>query len=191
VNSHRYPVFVFVLSLAACMGESSASSSSEAAPATPADQAASAASGDSARCPLRAADLDKLTPYRWKLAQYKADQSYIPSVGKVRIDYCELIGTDEKGSARAGVMVNIATGANADAFAKHWQAACAGSLMPEARGKVQPLPGVAGGQQCVTANGSSSSYWVELPGRTIQIEPLTEGPELVKILPQLLAAVAR
>ena len=188
MNSHRYLVFVFGLSLAACMGESSASSSSEAALAKPPAQAAS---GDSARCPLRAADLDKLTPYRWKLAQYKADQSYIPSVGKVRIDYCELIGTDEKGSARAGVMVNIATGANADAFAKHWHAACADSLMPEARGKVQPLPGVAGGQQCVTANGSSSSYWVELPGRTIQIEPLTEGPELVKILPQLLAAVAR
>jgi hypothetical protein len=27
---------------------------------------------------------------------------------------------DEKGSARTGVMVNIARGANADAFAKHW-----------------------------------------------------------------------
>ena len=190
MNSQRYLMFAFVLFLAACMGETLAESASGAAP-EPADQAAKAASGDSAKCPLRAADLDKLTPYRWKLAQYRADQSFIPSVGKVRVDYCELIGSDEKGSARASVMVNVATGANADAFAKHWHAACVGSLMPDARGKVQPVAGVTGGQQCVTANGSSSVYWVELPGRTIQIEPMTEGAEWAKLLPLLLAAVAR
>jgi hypothetical protein len=89
------------------------------------------------------------------------------------------------------VVVSIARGANAEAFAKHWHAACAGSLMPEARGKVQALPGVTGGQQCVTAKGSSSFQWVELAGRTIQIEPATDDAEWAKILPQLLAAAAR
>jgi hypothetical protein len=191
VNSQRCLMLALVLSLTACKGESPASSSSRAASAMAADQVASPASGDSGRCPLRAADLDKLTPYRWKFAQYQADRRYIPSGGSVRIDFCELIGMDEKGSARAGVMVNIARGANAEAFAKHWHAACAGSLMPEARGKVQPIPGVPGGQQCVTAKGSSSSYWIELSGRTIQIEPLTESAEWEKIFPQLLAAAAQ
>lgn len=184
-------MLALVLSLTACKSESPASSSSEAALAMPADQAAGQASGDSGKCPLRPADLDKLTPYRWKVAQYQADRGFIPSVGKVRIDFCELIGMDDKGQMHTGVMVNIARGANAEAFAKHWHAACAGSIMPEARGKVQPVAGVPGGQQCVTANGSSSVYWIESPGRTIQIEPLTEGAPWEKILPQLLAAVAR
>ena len=183
MNAQRYLGCAFVLSLT--IGGLSVGSAPSAAPA---DQATA---GDSAKCPLRAADLDKLTPYRWKFAQYKADQGYIPSGSTVRIDFCELIGSDAKGTAKAGVMVNIATGAHAAAFAKHWHATCAGSLMPEARGKVQPLPGVTGGHQCVTANGTSSSYWVELPGRTIQIEPLTEGAEWAKLLPQLLAAAAR
>ena len=147
-------------------------------------------SGDSDKCPVKAADVEKLTSYRWKIAQYQADRVYIPS-GSIRIDYCELIGSDGKGQIRMGVMVNIARGANAEAFAQHWHAACAGSLMPDARGKVQPVAGVPGGQQCVPANGSSSSYWIELPGRTIQIEPMTESADWAKILPQLLAAAAR
>ena len=154
-------------------------------------QVAKPASGDVDKCPVRPADLDNLTSYRWKVAQYQADRGFIPSGSTVRIDYCELIGSDAKGQMRSAVMVNIARGANAEAFAKHWHAACAGSLMPEARGKVQPLAGVTGGQQCVTANGSSSAYWIELPGRTIQIEPLTEDADWAKLLPKLLAAAAR
>jgi hypothetical protein len=72
---------------------------------------------------------------------------------------------------RAGVMVNIATGANAEAFAKHWRAVCANSIMPDARGKVQTVPGVPGGQQCVTAKGSSKllldrGAGPDHPGRT-------------------------
>ena len=191
MNLPRCLMLVVVLSLTACTGESPASSLSESASAKPADQGASQAGGDSGKCPLRAADLDKLTSYRWKVAQYQADRGFIPSVGKVRIDFCELIGMDDKGQMRSGVMVNIAGGANAEAFAKHWHAACAGSLMPEARGKVQPVPGVPGGKQCVTANGSSSVYWLESAGRTIQIEALTEDAAWAKIFPQLLAAVAR
>jgi len=74
-------MLALVLSLTACKGESPASSSSEAASAMPADQVASPASGDSGKCPLRAADLDKLTPYRWKFAQYQADRGFIPSGG--------------------------------------------------------------------------------------------------------------
>ena len=153
-------------------------------------EAASLGAGDSANCPLRAADLDKLTTYRWRVAQYKAEQAFIPN-GSIRIDYCELIGKDDKGSMRTGVMVNIARGANAEAFAKHWHAACAVSLMQEARGKVQPLPGVPGGHQCVTANGKPSTYWIESPGRTIQVEPETEDAVWAQILPQVLAAAAK
>lgn len=165
-------------------------SSSAAASALPSDQVASQASSDAGKCPLRAADLDKLTPYRWQFGQYKADRGFIPD-GSIRIDFCELIGRDDKGSMRAGVMVNIATGANAEAFAKHWRAVCANSIMPDARGKVQTVPGVPGGQQCVTAKGSSSYYWIEAPGRTIQVEPENEDAAWAKILPQLLAAAAR
>lgn len=190
-NSQRCLMLVLVVSLTACRGESPASSSAAAASGVPAGQVASPAGGDGDKCPLRAEDLDRLTAYRWQLAQYQTDRGFIPSGSSVRIDFCELIGKDEKGSARTGVMVNIARGANAEAFARHWHAACADSLMPEARGKVQPVPGVPGGQQCVTANGSSSSYWIELPGRTIQILPLTDGAEWAKILPQLLAAAAK
>lgn len=188
MNSQRCLMLALVLSLTACKGESPASSSFEAASSAPADQAASAASGDSGKCPLRASDLDKLTQYRWKFAQYQTDRTFFSSA---RIDFCELIGMDDKGQMRAGVMVNIATGANAEVFAKHWHSACADSIMPEARGKVQPVAGVRGGQQCVTANGGSSVYWIELPGRTIQIEPLTEDVAWAKIFPQLLAAAAK
>jgi hypothetical protein len=50
---------------------------------------------------------------------------------------------------------------------------------------------VTGGFQCVTANGSSSVYWIESPGRTIQVEPENEAVAWPKIFPQLLAAAAR
>jgi hypothetical protein len=190
VNSPSRVMLALVLSLTAGKGESFASSSFEATFAVPADQVSSPANGDTARCPLGPADLDKLTPYRWQVAQYKADRGYIPNA-TIRIDYCELIGRDDKGTMRTGVMVNIAKGANADAFAKHWRAVCSGSIMPDARGKVQAVPGVAGGYQCVTAKGSSSAYWIESPGRTVQIEPEDVDPAWAKILPQLLAAVAR
>ena len=178
VNAQRCLMLALVLSLAA-VGS-----------AMPANQVASPAGGDSNKCPLRAADLDKLTPYRWQFAQYKADRVFIPN-GSIRIDFCELIGSDDKGRMSAGVMVNVASGANAEAFAKHWRAACADSIQREARGKVQPVPGVPGGQQCVTANGSSSVYWIESPGRTIQVEPENEDAAWAKIFPQLLAAVAK
>ena len=182
-------ILALVLSLAACTGESPASSSA-AASTVPAPQVASPASGDAGKCPLRAADLDKLTPYRWKVAQYKADQWFMPSNGTIRVDLCELIGSDDKGM-RTGVMLNIARGANAEAFGKHWHAVCAESMVPEMRGKVQPIPGVPGGQQCVTAKGSASYYWIESPKHTVQVEAENEDAALAKIFPQLLAAVAR
>jgi hypothetical protein len=190
MNSQRRLMLALVLSLTACNRESLASSSSEAASAMRADQGASTASDDSGKCPLRAAELDKLTPHRWKFAKYQADQTFA-LYGSIPIDVCQLTGMDDKGQMRAGVMVNIARGANAEAFAKYWHAVCADSLMPEARGKVQPVPGVPGGQQCVTANGSSSNYWIESPGRTIHVEPVDEEVAWTKIFPQLLAAAAR
>jgi hypothetical protein len=183
-------MLALLVSLTACNGKSPASSSSEAASAMPAAQVASQASGDSGKCPLRAADLDKLTPYRWQLAQYQADRVFVPN-GSIRIDFCELIGMDDKGGMRTGVMVNIARGANADAFAKHWHAVCADSIKSEARGKVQPVSGVPGGQQCVTANGSSSLYWIESTEQTIQVEPENEDAAWAEIFPQLLAAAAQ
>jgi hypothetical protein len=188
VNLQRRLIFALVLFLIACRSESPASSSAEAAMA--AGQAGSAGSGDTGKCPLRAADLDKLTTYRWKVAQYQTGRTFA-TLGSVRIDFCELIGSDEKGKMRTGVMVNIGRGTDATAFAKHWHDACADSLMPEARGKVQPVPGVTGGQQCVTATGSSSFYWLESTAQTIQIQPLDDDPSWAKILPELLAAVAR
>jgi len=189
VNSQRCLMLALLLPLIACDGEP-ASSSSGAASATPADQVARPASGDSDKCPLRAADLDKLTPYRWKFAQYESNRTFA-LYGSIPIDVCQLTGMDDKGQMRAGVMVNIGRGANAEAFAKYWHAVCAGSIMPEARGKVQPVPGVPGGQQCVIANGSSSNYWIESPGRTIHVEPVDEEVAWAKIFPQLLAAASR
>ena len=190
MNLQRRLMLALVLSLTAGRGELPASSSSVAAIAKPADQVASPGNGASDKCPLPAADLDKLTPYRWKVAQYQADRVFIPSV-TIRIDFCELIGTDDKGLMRTGVMVNIARGAYAGAFAKHWHAVCAESLMPEARGKVQPLPGVPGGQQCVTANGTSSASWIESSAHTIHIELENEDAAVKQIFPQLLAAAAQ
>lgn len=190
MNAARCLVLAPVLLATACTGESTASSSPAKAIAAPATQTAKQVSADNGKCPLRAADVDKLTPYRWYVAQHKADQVFIPN-GAIRVDMCELIGKDDKGLMRTGVMVQIATGAQADAFAKHWHAACADSIMLDARGKVQPLPGVPGGQQCVTANGSSSNYWIEAPGRTIQLEVETEDAAVLKVLPQLVAAAAR
>lgn len=190
VNSQHRLMLVLALSLSACTDAAPASSSAEAAAPMPSEQAASQAGGDGGNCPLRGADLDKLTPYRWQVAQYKADRTFIPN-GSIRIDFCELIGRDDTGTMRTGVMVNIATGAHAEAFAKHWHDVCADSILRDARGTVQPVPGVPGGQQCVTANGSSSQYWIEAPGRTIQIEPEDEDPAWPRILPQVLAAAAR
>ena len=189
MNSQRCLMLALVLSLTAFRGESFASSSPAAASMTPADQVARPASSDADKCPLRAADLDKLTPYRWQFGQYKTDRVFVPN-GSIRIDYCELIGMDQ-GRMRTGVMVNVATGAHAEAFAKHWRAACADSIQADARGKVQPVPGVPGGQQCVTASGGSSHYWIESPGRTIQVEAENTDAALTKIVPQLLAAAAR
>ena len=156
----------------------------------PTVEQAAAAGGDAARCPLRGADLDALTPHRWKVAQYRADQR-LPFDGSIRIDMCELVGIDAKGQMQTGVLVYVATGAQAEAFARHWHAACAGSLVPDARGTVRPVPGVPGGQRCVTANGSASVYWLESPGRTVQIEPLDDDVRWASILPKLVAAAAR
>lgn len=153
----------------------------------PAEQAAG---GDSDKCPVRAADLDKLTQYRWQVGQYKANLGFIPN-GTIRIDMCELIGKDDKGKMQAGVMVNIARGAHAAAFAKHWRDACSGSIMPESRGKVQPMAGVPGGQQCVTASGTSSFYWIESPSQTIQVEGEDDVVPWAQILPKLMAAIPR
>jgi hypothetical protein len=60
--------------------------------------------------------------------------------------------------------------------------------MPEARGTVQPVPGVPGGQRCVTASGGASVYWLESAGRTIQIEPGNDAVAWGEIFPRLLAA---
>jgi hypothetical protein len=186
VNSPGSLMLALVLSLAAGTARPPATSAPAAA-LTAAGQVAGPAGVDAAKCPVPAAELDKLTPYRWHVAQYKADRGFIPD-GTIRIDYCELIGTDNKGSMRTGVMVNIARGANAEAFARHWHAVCADSLMPDARGTVQPLPGVPGGHQCVTPKGSSSAYWLESAGRTIQVEAESDGADWAEILPRLLAA---
>jgi len=144
---------------------------------------------DVAKCPVRASDLDKVTQYRWQVGQYQANRSYSPA--GIRIDMCELIGRDAGGNMKAGVMVNVARGATAAAFAKHWRDVCANSIMPDARGKVQPVPGTRGGQQCVTPSGKSSNYWIESATETIQLEPENEDAAWAKILPQLIAATAR
>jgi hypothetical protein len=177
VNSQSCLLFALALSVIAF----------ESAATTPAAQSAKPAAGDT-RCPLKAADLDALTPYHWEVAQYQADRTFIPD-GSIRIDFCELIGKDDRGGMRTGVTVNIARGAHAEAFAKHWRAACANSLMPDARGKVQPVADVPGGQQCVTPNGSSSLYWIESPGRTLHIDPADDA--VAKIIPRIMAAAAR
>jgi hypothetical protein len=177
-----------VLLLTACT-ETRASSSSGAASATLADRVASQASADTERCPLRAADLDKLTTYRWRVAQYRADRGFFADPS-IRLDMCELIGRDEKGEMRAGVTVNIAAGAHAGAFAKHLRAVCADSIQPDVRGTVRSVRDVSGGQQCVTATGSSL-HWIESPGRTVEIELDGEDAAMATVVPQLLAAVVK
>jgi hypothetical protein len=189
VNLLRRLVPALVLSLTAGTPESPALAAPAAGRGPSAEQAA-AAGGDAARCPLRGTDLDPLTPHRWELAQYRANQPFAWD-GTIRIDMCELVGRDAKGQMRTGVMVHIATGAQAEAFARHWHAVCAGSIVPDARGTVQPVPGVPGGQRCVTASGSASFHWLESPGRTVQIEPLTDDVPWASILPKLVAAAAR
>ena len=191
-----------MLPLTAWTAESTASSTSSAtessvasiiesiAAAAASYQAGSSARTDADRCPLRVADLDKVTPYRWRFGQYRADRGFIPDL-RIRFDMCELIGRDDKGVMRSGVMVNIATGASAELFAKHWHAACADSIQRELRGKVQPIAGVPGGQQCVTPSGSSSFYWIESPGRTVQVELENEDPAMAKVFPKVVGAVVR
>jgi hypothetical protein len=152
--------------------------------------AAQVTAADAAKCPLRGADLDKLTTYRWKVAQYKADQVFIPSV-TIRVDTCQLIGWDDKGRMKTGLLVNIARGAHADALAKYWRAVCAESLVQEARGTVQPVPGVTGGYRCVTAKGTSTLYWLESAGQTVQMEPADEPETWSALFAPLLAAAAR
>jgi hypothetical protein len=164
--------------------------------ATSAEQAGGSGGDDSGKCPLRAADLDKLTPYRWQFARYQGEHVYTPTIGigGIRIESCQLVGKDAKGAMRAVVVVNFARGANVAAFAKYWRTVCAESLMPDARGKVQPVPEVTGVSRCVTASGRSSNTWLEAPAHTIQLETMDSAGENVveveKVLPQLLAAAA-
>lgn len=189
MNLLRCFVPALVLSLTGATTESPAFAA-PAAGLEPSVEQTAPAGGEAARCPLRGTDLDALTPHRWEVAQYRANRPFVWD-GTIRIDMCELVGRDAKGQMRTGVMVHIATGAQAEAFARHWHAVCAGSIVPDARGTVQPVPGVPGGQRCVTANGSASVYWLESPGRTVQIEPLTDDVPWASILPKLVAAAAR
>ena len=185
INSPRCVSLLFALLLAAI----SLASTPAAASGMPADQVRGTAA-DADKCPLRASDLDKVTPYRWQFAKYSANVVHIPSV-TVRVDLCQLLARDQKGALVNEVMMNVAKGAQAEAFAKHWHDVCAGSLVPAQRGKVQPLPGVQGGQQCVTAKGTSSNYWIEAPGRTVQLELVNDDAEALKLYPKILAAVIR
>jgi hypothetical protein len=164
--------------------------------ATSLDQAGGSGGDNSGKCPLRAAELDKLTPYRWQFSRYQGEHVYTPTIGigGIRIESCQLLGKDAKGAIRAVVVVNYARGANVAAFAKYWRAVCADSLMPDARGKVQPVSGVTGVYRCVTASGRASNSWLEAPALTIQLETMDSAGEDVveveKVLPQLLAAAA-
>ena len=156
----------------------------------PTDQVRGAASAaDAGKCPIRAADLDKVTPYRWEFSKYDANVVFIGSM--VRVDLCQLLARDQKRAIVDTLIMNVAKDAQAAAFAKHWHDVCAGSLLPEKRGKVQPVPGLTGGQQCVTAKGTTSYYWIESPGRTVQLELLNEDAESLKLVPKILAAVTR
>ena len=185
VNLHRRLVLALVLSVPLGTGVSAASAG---LPGPLTGQAPGAANADSSKCPLRAPDLDKLSTYRWKFGRYQANRVYTPAIAfAIRVDVCELLGMDDKGTLQTSVTVNIAGGPHAAAFAKYWRDVCAGSIQAEARGKVQPLPGVTGGYQCVTPNGRSSNYWIESAGRTIQLEPGNDSVE--QLLPKLLAAV--
>ena len=188
MNMHRL-LLVVLLPIAA-------TGSHPTAFATSAEQAGGSGGDSSGKCPLRAADLDKLTPYRWQFARYQGEHVYTPTIGigGIRIESCQLVGKDAKGAMRAEVVVNVARGANVAAFAKYWRSVCADSLMPDARGKVQPVPGVTGVYRCVTASGRSSNSWLEGPAHTIQLETIdSQGDnvlEVEKVLPQLLAAAA-
>ena len=164
--------------------------------ATSAEQAGGSGGDDSGKCPLRAADLDKLTSYRWQFSRYQGEHVYTPTIGigGIRIESCQLVGKDAKGAMRAVVVVNFARGANVAVFAKYWRTVCADSLMADARGKVQPVSGVTGVYRCVTASGRSSNSWLEAPAHTIQLETMdSQGEDVLeveKVLPQLLAAAA-
>jgi hypothetical protein len=143
---------------------------------------------------VRAADLDKLTSYHWKFSDYKTDRPFIGATTPVRVDSCELIGYDAKGDWKDIVVVSIAKDANAEAFAKHWHAACAGSIVKDMQGRVQPVSGVTGGMQCVTSKGNSSFYWIERAGRSIHLEVSKADDTSVSwpdIFPRLLASVVQ
>jgi len=190
MNMNRLLLALVLLPIAA------AASHPTAFATTPAEQAGGSGGDNSGKCPLRAADLDKLTPYRWQFSRYQGEHVYTPTIGigGIRIESCQLVGKDAKGAMRAVVVVNFARGANVAAFAKYWRTVCAESLMPDARGKVQPVPEVTGVSRCVTASGRSSNTWLEAPAHTIQLETMdSTGENIVeveKVLPQLLAAAA-
>ena len=161
--------------------------SSSIAQASPlsAPQAGAANAG---QCPVRASDLDRLTKLRWSVAQYKPNQIFIPSP-TIRVDTCNLVGRDASGAIKEGVMLYVARGATAATFGKYWRDVCAGSLMAEQRGTVQPLPGVAGGFQCKTASGTASNYWVESTTQAVQMDLAFEDAAVMQVRPQILATV--
>ena len=108
-------------------------------------------------------------PYRWQFGQLQGRPVFIGG-GGFRIDYCELIGKDDKGSMRTGVMVNIAGGANAEAFAKHGalSAPIQSCTKPAARySRFLPCPAVSNASPQRAARAITGS---KSPGRTIQIE---------------------
>ena len=43
----------------------------------------------------------------------------------------------------------------------------------------------------MTAKGTTSYYWIESPGRTVQLELIYETPEALKLVPKIVAAVTR
>lgn len=151
---------------------------------------APAAASATGQCLVTAAALDKVTPFRWTLGRYQTNRAFIPSP-VVRIDVCELIGNDAGGAMKTAVTVNVARGAQAQAFAKYWRDVCGNSIMPDARGTVQPISGVAGGFQCVAKNPASSTYWLESPAQTVQVEPQNDAAPWAQVMPKLLATIAR
>ena len=179
----RRLMLAVALSLTTAAALRVSSSIAEASP--PAPQASAANAG---QCPVRATELDRLTKLRWTVGQYQSNRVFTPSP-TIRVDMCELIGRDASGAVKEGVMVYVARGATAATFGKYWRDVCAQSLMPEQRGTVQPLPGVAGGFQCKTASGTASNYWVESATQAVQIELALEDAAVMQARPQILATV--
>ena len=180
----RRLILAVALSLTTAVALRVSSSIAEASP-PPAPQAGAAGAG---QCPVRAPELDRLTKFRWSVAQYQSNRVFTPSP-TIRVDMCELLGRDASGAIKESVMVYVARGATAATFGKYWRDVCAQSLMAEQRGTVQPLPGVAGGFQCKTASGMASNYWVESATQTVQIELGLEDAAVMQARPQILATV--